>query len=250
MVHLVAEFCNGGTVEQAYMNGPLSLPQVRKIITDTCRGLEHIHSCGMIHRDIKPSNIMRHDHICKIGDFGLVSDDLILGYASADGYVCHLAPEVFGDATTSGITSAKTDVWALGMTLYRLLHGDAFYQQLLAGKTHADVRKMITDGGFSRWLDWLPHIPEAWRKFVRKAMHDDTNQRFPTAHAMSQALAKLQIAPSGIAGLHPTRSHGLAKKATAPLPSSGLSTHRGSTNGTQNAPAAASAMFPLVEALA
>lgn len=196
VVHLVAEFCNGGSVEKAYMNGPLTLPQVRKIITDTCRGLEHVHSRGMIHRDIKPSNIMRHDHICKIGDFGLVSDDLLLGYASAEGYVSHLAPEVFGDATTSGITSAKTDVWALGMTVYRLLHGDVFYQHLLAGKAPGDIRQKITNGGFAQWLEWLPHIPEAWRKFVRKAMHDDTSQRFQTAHAMSQALAKLPIAPS------------------------------------------------------
>ena len=196
VVHLVAEFCNGGTVQDAYEKGPLSLPHVRKLITETCRGLEHIHSCGMIHRDIKPSNIMRHDHVCKIGDFVLVTDDLLLGYASADGYICHLAPEVFGDSTTYGITSAKTDVWALGMTVYRLLNGDGFYQQLLAGKSPPEIRQMITKGGFSQWLDWLPHVPEAWRKFVRKALHDDTSQRFQTAHAMSQALAKLPIAPS------------------------------------------------------
>jgi serine/threonine-protein kinase len=196
VIHLVVELCNGGSAEDAYMNGPLHLSQVRNIITGACRGLEHIHSCGMIHRDIKPANIMRHDHISKIGDFGLVSSNLLFGYASADGYVSHLAPEVFGDAITSGITSAKSDVWAMGMTTYRLLHGHDFYEQLLAGKSTTDIRQIILDGGFSRWLDWLPHVPEEWRRFVRKSMHDDTNQRFQTAHAMSQALARLPIVPS------------------------------------------------------
>jgi serine/threonine-protein kinase len=58
VVHLVAEFCDGGSVETDYKSGPFSLPVVRKIVTEACRGLEHIHSRGMIHRDIKPGNIL------------------------------------------------------------------------------------------------------------------------------------------------------------------------------------------------
>jgi serine/threonine-protein kinase len=55
---------------------------------------------------------------------------------------------------------------------------------------------MIIDGGFCHCLAWLPHVPEPWRKFVRKAMHDDPAHRFQTALSMSQALAKLPIAPA------------------------------------------------------
>ncbi|HRY49074.1 MAG TPA: serine/threonine-protein kinase [Candidatus Paceibacterota bacterium] len=197
VLHLVAEYCDGGSVEFDYRNGPLTLQSVRKIITDACRGLEQIHSCGMIHRDIKPGNILRHGNNYKISDFGLVSDNLILGYASGDGYICHLAPEVFPNTVTGipGITSRKTDVWAMGMTVYRLINGHNFYLHYLTGK---DVRHLITNGGFSRSLDWLPHVPDAWRKFVRKAMHDDTAQRFQTALAMVQGLAQLPITPAWI----------------------------------------------------
>lgn len=53
----------------------------------------------------------------------------------------HLAPEVHTDQ----VTSVKTDVWALGMTIYRHLHGDAFYIQRLAGLGVADLVKA---GGF------------------------------------------------------------------------------------------------------
>ena len=199
VLHLVTEFCDGGSIDTPYQNGPLTLPQVRKIITDACRGLEHIHSRGMVHRDIKPGNILRHGRACKLGDFGLVSDTLLLGYASADGYLCHLAPEVFGNpaASTPGVTSCKTDVWAMGMTVYRLLSGHPWYLRNFAGLATAnDVRQMIIDGGFCHSLAWLPHVPEQWRKFVRKAMHDDPAHRFQTALSMSQALANLPIAPS------------------------------------------------------
>jgi len=196
VVHLVAEFCNGGSVEDAYKRGPHTLPDARTIVTDVCRGLECVHSHGMIHRDIKPANILRHTHTYKIGDFGLVSDRLVLGYGSADGYISHLAPEVFGaSGGVTGTTSAKTDVWALGMTVYRLLHGHNFYSDAFGLKTKDEIREMIVSDGFSYRLPWLPHVPEPWRKFVRKAMHDDACQRFQTAHAMSQALARLSIEP-------------------------------------------------------
>ena len=192
VVHLVAEFCDGGSLDSVYQKGPMPLLKVRKVITDICRGLDCIHSHQMIHRDIKPANILSHDGTYKIGDFGLVSDRLILGYGSVDGYISHLAPEVFG---TPGVTSAKTDVWALGMTVYRLLHGHGFYQDAFGLITSADMQARISNGGFSHKLPWLPHIPDAWRKFVRKAMHDDTAQRFQTAHEMSQALALLPVSP-------------------------------------------------------
>jgi len=194
VLHLVSEYCDGGSIATVYKNGPLSINTVRKIITDACRGLEHIHSCGMIHRDIKPGNILRHGNTYKIGDFGLVSDNLAFGYASGKGYLSHLAPEVFPDPVTNvyGPTSRKTDVWALGMTVYRLLNGHDFFFHKITGK---NVAKLIPAGGFSKSLCWLPHVPESWRKFVRKAMHDDPGQRFPTAHALSQALAKLPVTP-------------------------------------------------------
>jgi len=198
VVHLVTEFCEGGSIDKVYKKGPLTLPEVRKIITDACRGLEHIHSRGMIHRDIKPGNILRKGAAYKISDFGLVTNDLVLGYASANGYVCHLAPEVFDDPArgTHGTTSRRTDIWAMGMTIYRLLNGHRRHElNFPSSMSIDDFTQKILAGGFSHSLDWLPHIPDSWRKFVHKAMHDDPGHRYQTALAMSQGLAKLPIKP-------------------------------------------------------
>lgn len=187
-LHMVVEFCENGSLQAEYDQAPMLLSNVKCVLTDVCRGLECIHARGMVHRDIKPGNILRSKKRLKVGDFGLVSNSLILGYASAAGYSDHLAPEVH----QHDLTSAQSDVWALGMTIYRLLHGHSFYQAHFAG---IDIPESIKSGGFASNLPWLPHIPNAWRKFTRKAMHDDTGQRFRTGFAMCQAAASLPIEP-------------------------------------------------------
>jgi len=187
-LHLALEFCDGGSLDVRYKAGPLKISETRKIATDVCLGLDAIHSRGMLHRDIKPGNIMLSGSRWKIGDFGLVTDGIILGYASAAGYMDHLAPEVHTDQ----VTSVKTDVWALGMTIYRLLHGDAFYIQGFAG---LDVADLVKAGGFAGKLCWLPHIPKEWRKIIRKALHDESSLRFNSVLDLSQALGRLPITP-------------------------------------------------------
>ncbi|MFY9925155.1 MAG: protein kinase, partial [Opitutaceae bacterium] len=143
---------------------------------------------GMLHRDIKPANILRSMGKIKLGDFGLVTDKIVVGYASGQGYTDHLAPEVH----KRYITSIRSDVWALGMTIYRLLHGKGFYDTYTA---HLDVASEVRRGGFAIRLPWLAHIPNEWRRFIRKAMHDDSDRRYQSALALSQAAGQLPIDP-------------------------------------------------------
>lgn len=190
-IHLVVEFCDGESLESLCKKDPLKLARIRSIIGQVCSGLSAIHGSGLIHRDIKPGNILLHKGNAKIGDFGLVSDRLIYGYASAAGYLDHLAPEVH----THGVTSAKTDGWALGMTIYRLLHGHDFYSANLGSM---DIATMVTRGNFATKLPWAPHIPDQWRRLVRRAMNDDIDRRFASANEFNEAVAKLSVHPDWV----------------------------------------------------
>jgi serine/threonine protein kinase len=158
------------------------LDAVRKRSTEVSLGLQALHARGMLHRDIKPGNLLiDRRHVTKLGDFGLVTDNLIFGYGSAAGYADHLAPEIYG----GGPTSARTDIWALGMTIYRLLHGTSWYER------SPPPQLQIPLGGFAQRLSWLPHIPNSWRRFVRKALKDDPNARYQNATEVVNALATL-----------------------------------------------------------
>ena len=183
-LHLVMQKCDDSLLT-AFQTGPMTLVAVRKAATETASGLQALHARGMLHRDIKPGNLLLKDGVTKIGDFGLVTDNLILGYGSAVGYLDHLAPEVHDH----GPTSVQSDVWALGMTIYRLLHGEQWYSEL------PSPTDRIPKGGFASGLPWLPHIPDSWRRVVRKMMHDDSACRYQSAMQLFPAFASLQCEP-------------------------------------------------------
>lgn len=176
-------YCPGGSLQSAFEKGPMSLLRLRKVATEVTLGLEALHSRGMLHRDIKPGNILIDGfEVAQLGDFGLVTDDLILGYGSQAGYSDHIAFEVWSGSGTS----VKSDIWALGMTLYRLLHGQTWYEAAIDAP-----RSVVQDGKFVEELKWLPHVPKAWRRLIRKMLNDDPALRYQSASQVLNALSAL-----------------------------------------------------------
>lgn len=185
-VYICMAYCSGGSLQTAFEKGPLPLPQVRKVGTDVLHGLGALHARGMLHRDIKPANILLDAKKVLIGDFGLVTDNIVFGYASDAGYYDHLAYEIWHGKGTS----ERSDIWAFGATLYRLLHGKLWYDE------SPDPKDLIAAGGFADGLNWLPHIPKKWRRVIRRMMEDDTAKRYQTANQALSALGSLPIIPA------------------------------------------------------
>lgn len=186
VILLVMEECESGSLQSEFEAGPMCISRLRDFLTDVALGLQAVHKRNMIHRDIKPANILIDSRgRAKLGDFGLVTNDILFGYASIAGYIDHLAKEVLEDIHNP-LTSIRSDVWAFGMTAYRLLHGQVFYSELPPPK------ELIQKGNFAQKLPWLPHIPGQWRRFIRQAMHDDPYSRIQDA---SEILKKLEALP-------------------------------------------------------
>jgi serine/threonine protein kinase len=180
-------YCPGGSLQTAFEDGPMTLAAVRKAGTEVLMGLGALHARKMLHRDIKPGNVLIDAAgVAQLGDFGLVTEDLLLGYGSQAGYSDHIAHEVW----LGKGTSAKSDIWAFGMTLFRLLHGKAWYDEA------PDPQDVVPGGGFVNTLKWLPHVPKAWRRVIRKMLQDNPSARYQTAGQALGALSRLATTPA------------------------------------------------------
>ncbi|CAL8582142.1 cAMP-dependent protein kinase catalytic subunit [Xanthoria parietina] len=121
-IYLVLEFCSMGDLYEAINvgRGPLETENVRELMLQLVNAVDFMHSKGIYHRDIKPENIfLAQDGSMKLGDFGLATTDA-WSYESSVGSDRYMAPEQY-DATESGYSPAKADIWAIGICLLNVL---------------------------------------------------------------------------------------------------------------------------------
>ncbi|WP_018640745.1 serine/threonine-protein kinase, partial [Parafrankia elaeagni] len=116
---VVMELLAGGTLTRRRAGmGP---QQACAVGLAVAAALEHAHGRGVLHRDIKADNILfAADGTPKVGDFGIAK--LFDGSATASqvaGTPMYMAPEQI----QGGRLTAATDLYALGVVLYRLLTG-------------------------------------------------------------------------------------------------------------------------------
>eukprot|EP00977_Amphora_coffeiformis_P027520 scaffold34618_cov159-Amphora_coffeaeformis.AAC.11 len=154
---LIYDYANQGSLE-SYLdqlrrenastdNQPL-LPdeQIRSILSDALRGLEHIHANGFFHRDISPGNLLLSDGVCKVGDFTLARP---LFHSTTDNngatplttYIStrwYRAPELLLRTRFYG---APVDMYAMGCVAAEVYDSKA--RPLFAADTEADQLHQI-----------------------------------------------------------------------------------------------------------
>jgi len=103
--------------------GPLSVPQVRAILTQVGAALDAAHRRGVIHRDIKPANILLDEHgDAVVADFGIARLSEQPGKTQVGqtvGTPAYMSPE---QCAAEPLTGAA-DQYALGVVAYELLTG-------------------------------------------------------------------------------------------------------------------------------
>jgi serine/threonine protein kinase len=155
---------------------------------DVLRGLEHAHCRGIVHRDIKPANILIGNNLeGKLSDFGLALPNFAtLNLALIKQqyqYWMHLAPEVnsFTDYTQF------SDIYACGITLYRLINGDSFIPRL----DFNEMRRRIKDGTFPDRTRYRDFIPRPMKMLINKALALNPDDRYKSAQEMRHVLEQV-----------------------------------------------------------
>jgi eukaryotic-like serine/threonine-protein kinase len=118
--YLVFELLHGVTLSERLRQGPPSVAEAVRIATEAVRGLAHAHAHGVVHRDLSLRNVfLCQDGQAKVLDFGMAG--AFGRRAPGGGTPGYMAPEQRRGAPED----ERTDVFALGVLLYRLLAGQA-----------------------------------------------------------------------------------------------------------------------------
>lgn len=195
------EYLPAGSVADRYAGGPVPVADALHMLEEACRGVEALHARGILHRDLKPANLLiGEDGRIKVSDFGLACEAANAAGSPPFGYTEHLPPEAFAGNGT--IETIGGDVYALGVTLYRLLNGDGMMRSV--ARPGMDVRNLIANGKYPDRNKWQPHVHDRLRRVCRKAMHCDPSLRYSSAselrHALEGARPKVSWVPATIAG--------------------------------------------------
>lgn len=188
-IYMTMEYFEKGSLEDETEGGFVKLSRAKEVMIDVLRGLEHAHSRQIIHRDIKPANILiGNNGEGVLSDFGLalpglsaLNTDSIRDYE----YLLHLAPEV-EDVFSQNILS---DIYASGVTLYRLVNGDIYLPKV----SPADAHSLAQQGRFPDRTKYREFVPRQLRGLINKAMDANPQKRFASARAMRKALEQISI---------------------------------------------------------
>jgi eukaryotic-like serine/threonine-protein kinase len=179
------EYLPDGSVEHRHGGAPVPVAEAVRIMEDACRGIQHLHVRKILHRDIKPGNLLlTPTGSVKVSDFGLSCPIADASGAPQIAYQPHRPPEAVKQGIA--ITTRVGDIYAAGVTAYRLLNGDGALTGIQMAGT--DPLKMIVKGLYPDRNYWLPHIHDRLRKVVRKAMHVDPNRRYADAKKFRSAM--------------------------------------------------------------
>ena len=183
--YIAMELVLGESLEQRMAReGAISEAEILPLCEEIIAGLRAAQDAGLIHRDIKPGNILfdANDHV-KIVDFGLA---LVTqgGVAKAEEIWAtpyYVPPE----ALTGEHEDFRSDMYALGATLYHALSGrpsipeqSKSSREVLHGKEHIEPLAKIAP--------WLK--PET-RQWVERAMAFQREDRFESYAEMEESRA-------------------------------------------------------------
>ena len=188
-IFILSNYVNGITLEKHVKEQLKNFPQserVEKISMDMCNvldALHYLHSRGVVHRDVKPSNIMiENGKSVKLMDLGIARMNGGNNY-SRFGFIGtpqYAAPEqILRDKEHMELT-ARTDIYALGITFYELLTG--------VNPFCCDIEAEVLSRQVTKPLPYNNAIPKRLFKTIRKATEKDANKRYSTALEFKMAI--------------------------------------------------------------
>ncbi len=216
---LVLELVEGETLANRIARGPIPVADTLAIARQIAGALDAAHEKGIIHRDLKPANIkITPDGIVKVLDFGLAKatagdgstsgltqSPTVTGGDTREGAVLGTAAYMSPEQARGKPVDKRTDIWAFGCVMYKMLTGRIAF----AGQTVSDTIAAILE----REPDFaaLPSTtPPAITRLLQRCLDKDARRR---VRDIGDVATDLEAPHGQMSGSGPRRSPWLSARA-------------------------------------
>jgi serine/threonine-protein kinase len=214
--YLVMEYLEGTDLETLLMReGPLPVERAVDYVLQACEALAEAHAAGIVHRDVKPENLFLAGGgdaapIVKVVDFGIAKrldttrTKVVTGPTDSMGSPCYMSPEQMASPRA---VDARTDVWSIGVVLYRLLSGGLPFD----GDSLVEIFARVVHAPVPRLAELRPEVDRHLERIVERCLEKKPEARHPSIAALAEELstyraaALSQTSPSLTPTLHSTR---------------------------------------------
>jgi serine/threonine protein kinase len=199
---IVMEFVEGQTIKSLLETEGVFQPKTAaKFAREMCRALIAAHEQTVIHRDLKPSNvIITKKNDAKLIDFGIAkavgyTGETITQLGELVGTPAYMSPEQCLGKTVD----ARSDVYALGCTLFEMLTGEMAFASNSA--VEAIAKQLTADRTSIRSRLRATNASSALQSIVLKCLEREPANRYATVQELEHDLSAFMVdAPLRYAG--------------------------------------------------
>jgi serine/threonine-protein kinase len=193
--YLVLEYVDGPSAQSLLeLYGRLQVGDAVHIVLDIARALEHAHSRNVVHRDIKPANILiTQSGVAKLSDLGLAKrtdETSHLTHARQGFGTPYYMP--YEQAMNAKHVDGRSDIYALGATLYHLLTGEVPF----SGSSQLEIVDKKQIGDFEPASSLNPKVPASLDHVIEIMLAREPKDRYQTASELIVDLERTGTAAS------------------------------------------------------
>jgi serine/threonine-protein kinase len=215
--YIVMEYLDGSDLAAiAKQRGQLPVSEAVDYVMQACEALAEAHSIGIVHRDVKLANLfVTRGHagspLVKVLDFGIskvnpfgetAAEHEMTRTSSMLGSPRFMSPEQMRDPRK---VDARSDLWSLGVVLYRLVAGKPPFEAETLGRLLSMVMHENPDPLAASRND----LPPGFAEIVHHCLEKDPNVRFSNVAELAYALAPYAV--------DPVRARGVADRVAQTL---------------------------------